>query len=179
MAIEEQYQIPIVSQVLLISGGESLNMNDRVYKYNSAGTDTTSPIFLFAKKSPDICSLISCSQDLEVGEDMKDRVESCLQMEPNMNTVASRTEMAMQLCETDNLLFHACEKLVHDQHLQQQGWASVVANLEDIVESFKNKAKKVEILFRDILKNKNFYLQLLERFVWLLFLVYLSIFPQL
>lgn len=29
----------------------------------------------------------------------------------------------------------ACEKLVHDQHLQQQGWAAVVANLEDITRS--------------------------------------------
>ena len=25
-----------------------------------------------------------------------------------------------------------CEKLVHDQHLQHQGWAAVIANLEDI-----------------------------------------------
>lgn len=32
----------------------------------------------------------------------------------------------------------ACEKLVHDQHLQQQGWAAVVANLEDITRSDLN-----------------------------------------
>jgi RB1-inducible coiled-coil protein 1 len=25
-----------------------------------------------------------------------------------------------------------CEQLVHDQHLQHQGWAAAVANLEDI-----------------------------------------------
>lgn len=25
-----------------------------------------------------------------------------------------------------------CECLVHDQHLQHQGWAAVIANLEDI-----------------------------------------------
>lgn len=36
----------------------------------------------------------------------------------------------------------ACEKLVHDQHLQQQGWAAVVANLEDITRSVRS-AKKI------------------------------------
>lgn len=165
MTIFERHQIPIESQVLFISGGESLNPNDRVCKYSSAGTDT-SPIFLFSKNHFCISSVDSYSSEIVLGEDMKERVESCFQMEPNVNTVASRTEMAIQLCETDNLIYHTCEKLVLDQHLQQQGWAAVVANLEDIVESFKIKAKKLEMLFYDILKNKSFYLQLLERFVF-------------
>ena len=28
--------------------------------------------------------------------------------------------------------YHHCELLVHEQHLQHQGWAAVIANLEDL-----------------------------------------------
>jgi len=28
--------------------------------------------------------------------------------------------------------YRVCERLVHDQHLQHQGWAAVIANLDDI-----------------------------------------------
>lgn len=98
---------------------------------------------------------------------MQDRVESCLQMEPNFNTVVSRTEMAHQLFETDKMIYHSCDLLVHDQHYQQQGWAAVVANLDDIVKSFRNKAIKVEQLYNDIQKNKSTYYELLDRFVFL------------
>lgn len=168
-AIYEQYKIPITNQVLLISGGESLNPDDRVCQYASAGTDT-SPIFLFCKNyelSMDLDQTYSTHQQHQqqhnVDDDMKDRVQSCLQMEPNFNTVVSRNEMAIQLYETDGSIYHRCERLVHDQHLQQQSWAAVVANLEDIVTSFENKSRKVELLYADILRNKSSYLNLLEK----------------
>lgn len=159
-AIYEQHQIPVQNQVLLISGGESLNLNDRVCKYSSSGTDT-SPIFLFNKTTE---FALPVHTELEHDDDMQDRVESCLQMEPNFNTVVSRTEMAHQLYENDKLIYHKCDMLVHDQHYQQQGWAAVVANLDDIVKSFSNKATKVEQLYNDIQKNKSTYYELLDRF---------------
>ena len=40
--------------------------------------------------------------------------------------------MLQQFQEVDTEELRACERLIHDQHLQQQGWAAVVANLEDI-----------------------------------------------
>lgn len=46
-AIDRQYAIPVSSQVLLISGGETLNPTHRVCSY-SAGTDTN-PIFMFSR----------------------------------------------------------------------------------------------------------------------------------
>lgn len=46
-AIDRQYGIPVASQVLLISGGETLNPANRVCSY-SAGTDTN-PIFMFSR----------------------------------------------------------------------------------------------------------------------------------
>lgn len=160
LAIYEQHQIPICDQVLLISGGESLHPTDRVCKYSSAGTDT-SPIFLFWKNQDDKLP-VDVEDDRD--EDMRDRVASCLHMEPNFNNIFSRTEMAFQLFESDKINYHTCDKLVHDQHLQQQGWASVVANLEDIVSSFKNKFKIFEQMYGDFLKNKPKFYEFLECF---------------
>lgn len=37
-----------------------------------------------------------------------------------------------QFQDVDTEELRACERLIHDQHLQQQGWAAVVANLEDV-----------------------------------------------
>lgn len=44
--IEKHHNIPAASQVLLVSGGETLQTNARVCSY-SAGTDTN-PIFMFS-----------------------------------------------------------------------------------------------------------------------------------
>ena len=33
-----------------------------------------------------------------------------------------------------------CEHLVHDQHLQHQGWAAVIANLEDITRYWQHSS---------------------------------------
>ena len=156
-AIYSQYHIQVANQVLLISGGETLNWGDRVCKYSSAGTDT-SPIFLFCKNHIDIIP------DESENDDMQERVESCLQMEANFNTVYSRAEMAHQLYETDKLVFHSCDKLIHEQHLQQQGWAAVVANLEDLVSSFRKKRSIVEHLYQKFLKHKSSFQELLKRF---------------
>ncbi len=165
-AICEQHQIPVQSQVLLVSGGESLNLNDRVCKYSSAGTDT-SPIFLFSKPSDTLPMLANPDNSADyIDENIEERVLGCLQMEPNFNTVACRAEMAHQLYEVDEKLYSDCTLLVRDQHYQQQGWAAVVANLEDIVKSFRSKAVKVEQLYNDILKNKGTHCELLERFVF-------------
>lgn len=48
-AIERQHAIPAKSQVLLISGGETLEASNRVCSYSS-GTDTN-PIFMLSKSS--------------------------------------------------------------------------------------------------------------------------------
>ena len=74
--------------------------------------------------------------------------------------------MANQLHEADKLLNLICDKLNTDQHLQQQSWAAVVANLEDIVASFEEKANKLECLYLEILKNKSTYQSLLEKYVF-------------
>ena len=42
------------------------------------------------------------------------------------------TLFLQQFQDVDGEELRACERLIHDQHLQQQGWAAVVANLEDV-----------------------------------------------
>lgn len=54
-------------------------------------------------------------------------------------TVVSRCQLAQQLYDLGREMSRKCEQLTHDQHLQHQGWAAVVANLEDIITSFKKR----------------------------------------
>lgn len=97
------------------------------------------------------------------GDEYKDRVMGCLNMEPNFNTVQARTEIAGELYEEDHKIYSICEKLVHDQHLQQQGWAAVLANFEDLISTFRKNGNAALKLFEDILKNKETYFQLIRR----------------
>jgi RB1-inducible coiled-coil protein 1 len=163
-AIAAQCQIPEEKQVLLISGGESLNLSSRVCSYSSAGTDT-SPIFLFSKNAIEALVPPTCVTDYGPDQDMSERVQSCIDMNPNYNTVVARAEMAQQLYEMAKQQLHNCERLVHDQHLQQQGWAAVVANLEDISTSFSNSALQLEDMFNHFVEDKSFYNDLLEKYV--------------
>lgn len=65
-AIERQYAIPVSSQVLLISGGETLSPTARVCSY-SAGTDTN-PIFMFSRDDSDQKNLSAPWPNIENGE---------------------------------------------------------------------------------------------------------------
>ena len=161
-AIATQCQVPEDQQVLLISGGESLNLSARVCSYGCSGTDT-SPIFLFSKSSIDNPNPPKCITDYDPDVDMSDRVQSCIDMNPNYNTVVARAEMAQQLYEMAKQQLHNCERLVHDQHLQQQGWAAVVANLEDIAQSFTTTADQLEDMFKQFIEEKEFFMDLLQQ----------------
>ncbi|ELU18827.1 hypothetical protein CAPTEDRAFT_226747 [Capitella teleta] len=99
-------RIPTDKQVLLISGGESLDQTAKVCTY-SAGT-----------------------QFDDVGKEE----------------------------------LRACEKLVHDQHLQHQGWAAVVANLEDITSAFQARAKVFVQSMHEYISNRHLYIEILSSF---------------
>lgn len=160
--IAKHHGIPEDKQVLLISGGESLNPNDRVCSY-SAGTDTN-PIFLFSKSAIESAEPPFPCVDYGDDCDMKEQVEGCLNMPPTYHTVVSRAQLAQHFYELAKNQRVSCERLVYDQHLQQQGWAAVVANLEDIASSFKNKAECFEKNFEEYLKLRNYYVELLKSF---------------
>ncbi|XP_067123331.1 RB1-inducible coiled-coil protein 1 isoform X1 [Centruroides vittatus] len=160
--IAKHHGIPEDKQVLLISGGESLNPNDRVCSY-SAGTDTN-PIFLFSKSAIESAEPPYPCVDYGDDCDMKEQVEGCLNMPPTYHTVVSRAQLAQHFYDLAKNQRVSCERLVYDQHLQQQGWAAVVANLEDIASSFKNKVAHFESNFLQYLESRNYYVELLKSF---------------
>lgn len=52
--------------------------------------------------------------------DLKEQVENCMKMPANYRTVVTCSQLAQQFWELAREHTHICEKLVHDQHLQQQ-----------------------------------------------------------
>ncbi|XP_039764443.1 RB1-inducible coiled-coil protein 1 isoform X2 [Pararge aegeria] len=175
-AIERKTKIPASSLVLLVSGGEVLQSDHMVSSY-SAGTDTN-PIYMFSKPSvkenhlnkQSMCDLSPIMELESTGEfrsdtrsafegksvaELKSSVEKCYSSQPNVHTVISCATLAEQFSDLAHEVSKSCDQLVHEQHLQHQGWAAVVANLEDIYseycerstsfkESFKKQRQKKE-----------------------------------
>lgn len=162
-AIAIKTDIPEDKQVLLISGGESLNNMQKVCSYSSAGTDT-SPIFLFAKINIESNHPPVPNVDYGDDADMTEMIESCMSMQPSLDTLVARTELAADLNEQAIRQKEVCERLVHDQHLQQQGWAAVTANLEDLTRAFKNKAEMLMVAFSEFTNCKPNHRELLNKF---------------
>ncbi|KAJ8961272.1 hypothetical protein NQ318_008957 [Aromia moschata] len=154
--------IPADKQVLLISGGECLDPNKRVCSY-SAGTDTN-PIFLFnkalieEKTPPVIDDEVDCDQDLY--KELAHYINS----ESSYNTVVKRTELAHEYYERARNQLRECENIVLDQHLQQQGWSAVFANLEDILTEFTKRTEVFEKSFSDYMAERDSYLKFLTYF---------------
>lgn len=49
-----------------------------------------------------------------------------------------------EMFEVANKLSSFCERLVHDEHLQHQGWAAIMANLDDCSLSHQKLLRKFE-----------------------------------
>ncbi|XP_058524609.1 RB1-inducible coiled-coil protein 1 isoform X1 [Ochotona princeps] len=151
-AIQSKYKIAIQHQVLVVNGGECMAADRRVCTY-SAGTDTN-PIFLFNKE------MILCDRapaipkaTFSTENDMELKVEESLMMPAVFHTVASRTQLAVEMYEVAKKLCSFCEGLVHDEHLQHQGWAAIMANLEDCTNSYQKLLSKFESIYSNYLKS--------------------------
>lgn len=151
-AIQSKYKIAIQHQVLVVNGGECMAADRRVCTY-SAGTDTN-PIFLFNKE------MILCDRapaipktTFSTENDMEIKVEESLMMPAVFHTVASRTQLAVEMYDVAKKLCSFCEGLVHDEHLQHQGWAAIMANLEDCSNSYQKLLFKFESIYSDYLQS--------------------------
>ncbi|KAM9718713.1 RB1-inducible coiled-coil protein 1 [Menidia menidia] len=140
-AIQAKYKIAIQHQVLVVNGGECMAADRRVCSY-SAGTETN-PIFLFNKE------MILSDRDptipkttFSIESEIQVKVEESLLMPAVFHTVASRTQLALEMFEVANKLCSFCERLVHDEHLQHQGWAAIMANLDDCTLSYQKLLMK-------------------------------------
>ncbi|CAK9814981.1 RB1-inducible coiled-coil protein 1 [Anthophora plagiata] len=161
-AIERECGVVAAHQVLLMSGGESLEPNARVCSY-SAGTDTN-PIYLFSKAA--IESHLPPTPSIDYGSDvdLQSQIDTSLAMPATYQTVVARAQLAQQCCGLAREQTRICERLVHDQHLQQQGWAAVVANLEDITQMFQSRADLLQQSFAVYLSERQQHMELLENF---------------
>uniref|UniRef100_A0A3B3VGH5 RB1-inducible coiled-coil protein 1 n=1 Tax=Poecilia latipinna TaxID=48699 RepID=A0A3B3VGH5_9TELE len=140
-AIQAKYKIAVQHQVLVVNGGECMAADRRVCSY-SAGTETN-PIFLFNKE------MILSDRDptipkttFSIESEIQVKVEESLLMPAVFHTVASRTQLALEMFEVAKKLCSFCERLVHDEHLQHQGWAAIMANLEDCTLSYQKLLMK-------------------------------------
>ncbi|XP_051737869.1 RB1-inducible coiled-coil protein 1 isoform X2 [Ctenopharyngodon idella] len=145
-AIQAKYKIAIQHQVLVVNGGECMVAERRVCSY-SAGTDTN-PIFLFNKE------MILCDRaptipktTFSIENEMELKVEESLMMPAVFHTVASRTQLAVEMFEVAKKLCSFCERLVHDEHLQHQGWAAIMANLDDCTLSYQKLLLKFDTAY--------------------------------
>ena len=152
-------------QVLLISGGDTLEEEARVCKYN-AGTDTN-PIFLFSRSSIDHSNapdLPNMREHEFVDKDLDDKVDSSLRLPDAQSTVAIRASLAQEYVNVACEQIRICESLIHDQHLQHQGWQAVVANLEDTAIALRKRMESLNKIYSRYLGERTQNQELVENF---------------
>lgn len=91
----------------------------------------------------------------------EEEVNRCLMMPAEYNTVVIRAKLAQKMHESATKEIKKCEKLVFEQHLQQQGWAAVMANLEDVTNEFKQRSQVILNTINDYLEKRPKYLEYL------------------
>lgn len=163
-AIASKAGIPEDKQSLLISGGETLHDDARICSYRAAGTETN-PIFLFNRETIESDNPPPATVDYGQNPDMKERIDSCLIMEPSYNTVVSRAELAQQLYEIAHQQLSACERMVQDQHLQHQGWAAVIANLDDKSKELVAKSVVLKAEYDKLIDERKSFLEIISKYV--------------
>ena len=161
--IAQSCSIPPEKQVLLISGGESLDANETVCKY-SMGTDTN-PIFLFSMVSIESALPPEVPSDYDTGEtSLNEKVESSLSLRDTQSTVAIRASLAQEYVKASTAQTRSCETLIHDQHLQHQGWLAVVGNLEDLATDVQKQLARMESSYNAYLTRREEYRNLVDSF---------------
>lgn len=91
------------------------------------------------------------------------KVKEHCDMPVTFGTVAKRAQLAQQMLEISRKQLTVCENLVHDQHLQQQGWSAVVANLEDISYEFRKRSEIFEKSFTDYIEEREAFMTFLSQ----------------
>lgn len=170
--IQRLHGIPAANIVLLVSGGEMLTHSTQVSCY-SAGTDTN-PIYMFLtgdeRLAPTISSGGSASGPVAAitseasDAELRRQVEESHKLPAVLETVSQRAQLAQHMRELARKVEQLCERLVHEQHLQQQGWCAVVANMEDLTNEFNERFHNFFIAFDRHLQQRERYLELLRNF---------------
>ena len=161
--IARSCRIPCEKQVLLISGGESLDPEERVCKY-AAGTDTN-PIFLFSMLNIENSTPPEVQTEIESElSELTEKVNASLHLEDAQSTVAIRATLAQEYVKASTEQTRVCELLIHDQHLQHQGWSAVVANLEDLATDLRKHSERLATEFSEYLDKRDGHMDVIDNF---------------
>ena len=57
-----------------------------------------------------------------------------------------------------------CESHIHDQHLQHQGWAAALANLEDSVTALEKRFTRFKETYGAYLDKREHYQEVIDKF---------------
>lgn len=96
--------------------------------------------------------------------DLKDRHQSCMNLAPDPQTILMRCQFADEIRKCSEDQISVCSRLVHDQHMQHQGWLAVVANLEDSINAFRESWQNLNTTFQQFLEQKQNHHDLLMSF---------------
>lgn len=96
--------------------------------------------------------------------DLRERHQSCVNLAPDPQTILMRCQFADEISKCSENQILVCSQLVHDQHMQHQGWLAVVANLEDSINAFRESSQNLDITFKQFLEQKQVHHDLIVHF---------------
>ncbi|GFR67153.1 Ras-specific guanine nucleotide-releasing factor 2 [Elysia marginata] len=156
--------IPTEKQILLVSGGHSLKADQKVMSYG-AGADTN-PVFLFSKKAIESQEppIIRSAATKDVLVALRDALHKVMGMPPQIECISMGTKVACQIRDSASKILTFCKNEFKEQHLQYQGWGTVVANLEEIAQALHHSKAKFTATAAKFLPQRDQYFTMLENF---------------
>lgn len=95
--------------------------------------------------------------------DLDAEVKRGLELRAEYKTIVCRAQLAQNFYDLGREELKHCDKLVHEQHLQHQGWMAVIANMEDITTEFQARCSDFDRIFKDHIERRMEYKDYLER----------------
>ena len=91
-------------------------------------------------------------------------MEASLSLPDTHNTVSVRASLAQEYVKASREQARGCEAAIHDQHLQHQGWAAALANLEDSVTALERRHTRFQDTYSAYLAKRDHYREVIETF---------------
>jgi RB1-inducible coiled-coil protein 1 len=161
--IEKKSNIRVAYQILLMSGGESLELDAQVSSY-STGTDTN-PVYLINKFFNDMHPISLSTSIFEyenINCDLQKKVANSSNMPLSHQTLVERIKIAQEFYKLTGKLWKLCEDLVKIQHFQCQGWTAAVIHLDDLAQNCHSNGKILEQFYESHVTDHQEYLSILN-----------------
>ncbi|KAI6660402.1 RB1-inducible coiled-coil protein 1-like isoform X2 [Oopsacas minuta] len=160
-SLENETGVPSHSQLLLVSGGVTMESSHIVCNYG-AGTDTN-PIFLFSKtiiETSNPPNVIPTDKELDV-HSILNRTTAHTK---SLAALQLKTNAAQELAKHSQQLVEESEELARSQALQGKGWYAVMQNLDRSVRAFSTHYDKLKEMVGSIQENRSYYQTLLSTY---------------